>query len=105
MQEVDTFETYPGSSVVTDEQIEAFVRAGVDTEHHHAGMASMLPRELGDVIESKLRVYGLNGLRVVDASIIPMLPAAHLQSTLYGIAEKVSSNHGQCAMRTWLTLI
>lgn len=90
MQAIDVIETYPGASVMTSEQIEEFVRAGVDTEHHHAGTASMLPRELGGVVDPELRVYGVEGLRIVDASIVPMLPAAHLQATLYGVAEKAA---------------
>jgi choline dehydrogenase-like flavoprotein len=89
MQAIDVVETYPGASVVTSEQIEEFVRAEVSTEHHHAGTASMLPRDLGGVVDAELRVYGVDGLRVVDASVVPMLPAAHLQATLYGLAEKV----------------
>ncbi|KAI9052247.1 hypothetical protein LZ554_003604 [Drepanopeziza brunnea f. sp. 'monogermtubi'] len=90
MQAINAVETYPGAQVETSEQIEAFVRAGIDTEHHHAGSASMLPRELGGVVDPELRVYGVQGLRIVDASIIPMLPAAHLQATLYGVAEKAA---------------
>jgi choline dehydrogenase-like flavoprotein len=50
----------------------------------------MLPRDLGGVVDPDLRVYGVEGLMVVDASIMPLLPAAHLQATLYGVAEKVS---------------
>jgi hypothetical protein len=89
LQAIDIIETYPGASVQTDGQIEEFIREGVDTLHHHVGTASMLPRELGGVVDSSLRVYGVKGLRVVDASVIPMLPAAHLQATIYGVAEKV----------------
>lgn len=73
-----------------ESQIEAFVRGGVDTENHHAGTASMLPRELGGVVDSKLRVYGVEGLRIVDASVMPMIPAAHLQDTVYAVAEKAA---------------
>ncbi len=49
----------------------------------------MLLRELGGVVDSSLRVYGVKELRVVDASIVPMLPAAHFQATIYGVAEMV----------------
>ncbi|CZS96281.1 related to alcohol oxidase [Rhynchosporium graminicola] len=90
MKAINTTETYPGPSVTTKEQIEKFVRGGVNSEHHHAGTASMLPRKLGGVVDPELKVYGVRGLRVVDASIVPMLPGAHLQATLYGIAEKAS---------------
>jgi hypothetical protein len=93
MRSISVIETYPGTSVTTVEQIEEFVREGVDTEHHHAGTASMLPRKLGGVVDPELRVYDIEGLRIVDASIIPMLPAAHLQATMYGVAEKVSPWH------------
>jgi choline dehydrogenase-like flavoprotein len=50
----------------------------------------MLPKELGGVVDPQLRVWDVDGLRVVDASIIPLLPAAHLQATVYGIAEKAA---------------
>jgi hypothetical protein len=87
LQAISALEVYPGASVSNESQIEAFVRGGVDTENHHAGTASMLPRELGGVVDSKLRVYGVEGLRIVDASVMPMIPAAHLQDTVYAVAE------------------
>ncbi|KAF8512302.1 hypothetical protein BU17DRAFT_69287 [Hysterangium stoloniferum] len=46
---------------------------------------------LGGVVDRHLRVYGATSLRVVDASILPMQISAHLQSTLYGVAEKAAA--------------
>jgi len=50
----------------------------------------MLPLELGGVVDSELKVYGTRGLRIVDAGIMPMEPAAHLQATVYAVAEKAA---------------
>lgn len=69
-------------------EIEEFVRGSIGTLNHHAGTTAMMPRELGGVVDAELRVYGVEGLRVVDAGIIPILPAAHIQSTVYAVAEK-----------------
>lgn len=43
------------------------------------------------VVDDRLRVYGVKGLRVVDASIMPMQIGAHIQATVYAIAEKASA--------------
>lgn len=51
----------------------------------------MMKREYGGVVDSQLRVYGVKRLRVVDASIMPMIPGTHTSSTVYAVAEKVSS--------------
>lgn len=84
-------EVFPGEATVnTDEQIVAFINANIDSIAHHAGTASMLPFDLGGVVNSKLQVYGIQNLRVVDASIIPMIPAAHIQASVYAIAEKAA---------------
>ena len=45
----------------------------------------------GGVIDDRLRVYGVKGLRVADASIMPLHIAAHPQATIYGIGEKAAS--------------
>lgn len=50
----------------------------------------MMKREFGGVVDSELRVYGVKGLRIVDASIMPMIPGSHTSSTVYAVAEKAA---------------
>ncbi|KAI4624778.1 uncharacterized protein J4E87_005257 [Alternaria ethzedia] len=84
-------ELSPGSNVTTDAAIERYLRSTMDpTFVHMAGTASMLPEELGGVVGTDLKVYGVGKLSVVDASIVPYLPATHLCTTVYAIAEKAA---------------
>ncbi|KAE9371208.1 GMC oxidoreductase [Stipitochalara longipes BDJ] len=66
------------------------MKLGLRTEFHGTGTTSMLPLDLGGVVDTHLRVYGTINLRVVDAGIIPLVPAAHLQAPVYAIAEKAA---------------
>ncbi|KAL1605373.1 hypothetical protein SLS60_004921 [Paraconiothyrium brasiliense] len=85
---VDEYE--PNLEVDTDAEWEDFVRKNVNTFYHPVGTCSMLPREDGGVVDSMLTVYGTSNLRVVDASIIPLLVSAHPQTAIYGIAERAA---------------
>lgn len=49
-----------------------------------------MPKELGGVVDNRLRVYGTRNVRVVDASIIPFQVSGHLSSTVYAIAERAA---------------
>ncbi|KAF2760377.1 alcohol oxidase [Pseudovirgaria hyperparasitica] len=83
-------EFYPGSGVQTDAQWETYVRQNTGTIYHPVGTCAMLPRGDGGVVDSELRVYGVEGLRVVDASVMPVLLSAHVQTAVYGIAERAA---------------
>lgn len=50
----------------------------------------MLPQDLGGVVDANLLVYGTDNVRVVDSSIFPLVPTAHLSAVVYAVAEKVS---------------
>ena len=69
--------------------INQVIDSGIRTEFHPSGTLAMLPLEQGGVVDPNLIVYGTQNLRVVDASIYPLIPAAHLQAVVYGVAEKV----------------
>lgn len=81
----------PGLDVVkTDEDWIAYAKANVASIWHPLGTCAMLPRSEGGVVDPHLKVYGVKGLRVVDASIIPALVSGHVQSAVYGIAERAA---------------
>jgi choline dehydrogenase-like flavoprotein len=73
----------------TDEQIEAFVRGHADTIYHPVGSCRMGSGPL-DVVDSQLRVHGMQGLRVVDASIMPSIIGGNTNAPTIMIAEKAS---------------
>ena len=85
-------EVAPGPAVVADEQIEEALRRETarSSNAHPCCTSALGPEKEGGVVDDKLRVYGVGNLRVVDASIMPLLPVAHLQSTMYAIGEKAA---------------
>ena len=60
------------------------------SHYHAAGTCAMMPKELGGVVDNKLRVYGVKNLRIVDASIFPILPRGNIQADVYAVAEKAA---------------
>ncbi|KAJ7154770.1 alcohol oxidase [Mycena filopes] len=79
----------PSVTTVDSASLDDFVTSTFITGDHLAGTAAMASRRLGGVVDANLRVYGVSNLRVVDASIMPMIVGAHLQATVYAIAEKI----------------
>jgi choline dehydrogenase-like flavoprotein len=99
MEQLGPVEVAPGAEVQTDEEIVAYLRRSATSSiAHNSGTAVMMPRELGGVVGADLLVYGVKGLSVADASIMPIIPAAHTCSTVYAIAEKaadiIKERHG-----------
>jgi choline dehydrogenase-like flavoprotein len=86
-------EISPGAQFQTDDEIiDALIQQNGLTASfaHMSGTCSMMPESLGGCVSSELEVYGIRQLSVVDASIIPLIPATHLQSTMYAVAEKAA---------------
>ncbi len=80
-------ERLPGSSTQTDEEVAAYVRKWSKNDYHPVGSCKMGNDEMA-VVDSELRVRGLEGLRVIDASIMPRLISGNTQATSIMIGEK-----------------
>lgn len=86
-------EYFPGRNVSTDAEILQLCRESVIMLYHAAGTCAMgKAGDVNAVVDTKGRVYGVHGLRVVDASIFPLLPPGHPQATVYALAEKVAED-------------
>lgn len=88
MAETWTDEYEPGlEAVQTEAAWEQFARNTTLSIWHPLGTCAMLPLEDRGVVSPELVVHGTTNLRVVDASVIPIQPSAHIQTMIYGIAE------------------
>ncbi|KAM7196338.1 putative GMC oxidoreductase [Rhypophila sp. PSN 637] len=86
-------EVYPGPQVQTDAQILDAIRNSLMTLWHPACTCKMgNATDPMAVLDSRARVRGVTGLRVVDASSFPFLPPGHPQSTVYMLAEKIAED-------------
>ncbi|KAI0866784.1 GMC oxidoreductase [Xylaria cubensis] len=74
----------------TDEQWIKYISDTLMPNHHPIGTASMMSRELGGVVDPKLKVYGTKNVRVVDGSVLPLQFSGHLTATLYAVAERAA---------------
>ncbi|KAG8664539.1 uncharacterized protein FPOAC1_013320 [Fusarium poae] len=86
-------EYWPGKEVQTDEEVLDMVRDSLMTVWHAACTCKMGKRETETaVVDNLARVFGVEGLRVVDASSMALLPPGHPQSTIYAFAEKITDD-------------
>jgi len=84
-------ETWPGISRQSDEELLQHARETGNTAYHPMGTCRMGPAEqTNTVVDDQLRVHGIEGLRVADASIMPMMPTANLNAGTLMIGEKAS---------------
>jgi choline dehydrogenase len=80
-------EVIPGSSAVDEQALAGYARASVGSHYHPAGSCAM-GDTAGAVVDVDLRVHGVDGLRVIDASVMPSLPSNNTVATVYAIAER-----------------
>ena len=80
-------ETAPSADAQTPEQIEQFLRRHADTIYHPVGTCQMGPGPEA-VVDARLRVHGVAGLRVVDASVMPRVVGGNTNAPVIMVAEK-----------------
>ena len=89
MQKLLVEETSPGVAIRTDEEIAADIRERGVSNLHPVGTCGM-GHGPTVVVDPRLRVHGIPGLRVVDASVMPTIPAGNTNAPTIMIAEKAS---------------
>ena len=82
-------EVWPGEDVTTDAGIREHVRETAHTVYHPVGTCKMGDDEMA-VVDDRLRVHGVEGLRVVDASVMPTLTGGNTNAPTIAIAEKAA---------------
>ena len=81
-------ELQPGPDVVDDEALFADFRARADTVYHPTSTCRMGPDPRTAVVDARLRVHGIGGLRVIDASIFPQVTSGNTNAPTVMVAEK-----------------
>jgi len=66
------------------------IRRNAISMWHPTSTCAMLPKEKGGVVDERLRVYGTKKLRIIDASVMPLIPRANIQSSVYAVAERAA---------------
>ena len=84
-------ETLPGKGVTTDDELLDYARRVGVSCYHVMGTSRMGPSsDPSAVVDDELRVHGVTGLRVVDASVMPNMPSANTCASTMMIAEKAA---------------
>lgn len=83
-------EVIPGDNNQSDDELMKAIRANATTVYHLVGTCRM-GSDTSAVVDPELRVNGVEGLRVVDASVMPKIPSANTNAATYMIAEKAAA--------------
>ena len=83
-------EVYPGSNYESDEQLMQFVKDNAWTVFHQCGTCRMGDDSDSSVVDARLRVHGVQGLRVADASIFPTIPTGNTNAPAIMVGERAA---------------
>lgn len=88
LQAITDAEVFPGNAVDNEESMVEYFRANAGSIYHLCGTCRMGPNPDNAVVDSRLRVHGVKGLRVIDASIFPNITSGNLNAPVMMVAEK-----------------
>lgn len=88
LADIITEELIPGAHVEGDEALLADFRARADTVYHPTSTCIMGPDPISSVVDARLKVHGLSGLRVIDASVFPTITSGNTNAPTVMVAEK-----------------
>ncbi|MFC7649976.1 GMC oxidoreductase [Streptosporangium lutulentum] len=83
-------EVLPGPEVKDDDSVRAYLYRSLRTYSHQVGTCRMGADDMA-VVDTGLRVRGIDGLRVADASVMPSVVSANTNATVYAIAERAAA--------------
>ena len=90
MDELRGEEFSPGKGIKSDDEILGWIRGNSQTAYHPIGTCRMGPAGPGTVVDDKLKVHGLEGLRIADASIFPTMPSGNTNAPCIMVGEKAA---------------
>ena len=91
LADIITEELVPGSHLMTDAELLDDFRMRADTVYHPTSTCMMGPEPTTSVVDARLRVHGVQGLRVVDASVFPNLTSGNTNAPTVMVAEKAAA--------------
>ena len=85
-------ELWPGSGVQSDDQIDEYIRSSLHSANAVVGSCRMgQSASEGAVVDSELRVHGVRNLRIIDASVLPVIPGGQTGAATVMVAERGSA--------------
>ena len=87
-------EAAPGPAAGDDDALGAFAKAAFQSYFHPVGTCAMGDTDMS-VVDSELRVHGISGVRVADASVMPSIRSANTAATVHAIAERAAEMIGR----------
>lgn len=75
---------------IADAELDEIMKKTVATNYHPCGTCAMMAETVGGVVDETFKVYGTSNLRIVDASVMPIIPRGNILTTVYALAGKAA---------------